>query len=118
MPGSLAPLAGAWTLASSPGGGLGAALPAWSALPFAGILLSIALFPLAAPRVWHRHYPKVALGWAAILAVPFVAAYRADAVGEILHTAVAEYLPFVILLGALFTIGGGIYIRGTLGGTP
>lgn len=97
---------------------LGAALPAWSALPFAGILLSIALFPLAAPHVWHRHYPKVALGWALILAVPFVAAYRADAVGEILHTAVAEYAPFVILLGALFTIGGGIYVRGTLGGTP
>jgi Na+/H+ antiporter NhaD/arsenite permease-like protein len=118
MPGSLAPLAGAWTLASSPGGGLGAALPAWSALPFAGILLSIALLPLAAPHFWRRHHPKVALGWAAVLAVPFVAAYRADAVGEILHTAVAEYLPFVILLGALFTIGGGIYVRGTLGGTP
>lgn len=97
---------------------LGAALPAWSALPFAGILLSIALFPLAAPHAWHRHYPKVALGWAVLLAVPFVAVYRADAVSEILHTALAEYAPFVILLGALFTIGGGIYVRGTLGGTP
>ncbi len=106
------------SLGTAAAGHLGAALPAWSALPFAGILLSIALFPLAAPHAWHRHYPKVALGWAAALAVPFVAVYRAEAVREILHTAVAEYVPFVVLLGALFTIAGGIYVRGTLGGTP
>jgi hypothetical protein len=41
---------------------LGTLLPAWSALPFAGILLSIALFPLLAPVFWHRHFPKVTAG--------------------------------------------------------
>jgi Na+/H+ antiporter NhaD/arsenite permease-like protein len=97
---------------------LGAVLPAWSALPFLGILLSIALFPLAAPHVWHHHYPKVALVWGLLLAVPFVWVYRAAAVHEILHVAIADYLPFIILLSALFTIGGGIYIRGALQGTP
>ncbi|MES1241057.1 MAG: sodium:proton antiporter [Acidobacteriota bacterium] len=40
---------------------LGTQLPVWSALPFAGILLSIALFPLLTPRFWHHHYPKVSL---------------------------------------------------------
>jgi Na+/H+ antiporter NhaD/arsenite permease-like protein len=97
---------------------LGAVLPAWSTLPFVGILLSIALFPLAAPHVWHHHYPKVALAWGLLLAVPFVWVYRGPAVHEILHTAIADYIPFIILLAALFTIGGGIYIRGALQGTP
>src|SRR5262249_32315875 len=103
------------TAATAP---LGAALPAWSALPFAGLLLSIALLPIAAPHFWTRHSPKVALGWAALLAVPFVVYFRADALHRILETFVAEYIPFVVLLGALFTIGGGIYVRGKLGGTP
>jgi Na+/H+ antiporter NhaD/arsenite permease-like protein len=97
---------------------LGALLPWWSVLPFVGILLSIALFPLAAPRVWHHHYPKVALAWGLLLIVPFVWVYRGVAVHEILHTAVTEYLPFILLLSALFTIGGGIYVRGALRGTP
>ncbi|HEY8020613.1 MAG TPA: sodium:proton antiporter [Thermoanaerobaculia bacterium] len=99
-------------------GGLGAALPTWSALPFAGILLSIALLPIAAPHFWRRHHPKVALAWGVALAVPFVWIYRADAVQEILRVAIAEYLPFIVLLAALYTIGGGVQVRGTLRGSP
>jgi Na+/H+ antiporter NhaD/arsenite permease-like protein len=97
---------------------LGVALPAWSTLPFLGILLSIALFPLVAPHTWHRHYPKVSLAWGLLLVVPFVWVYGHNAVHEILHTVIADYLPFIILLAALFTIGGGIYLRGALRGTP
>ena len=100
------------------GADLGTQLPLWSAIPFAGILLSIALFPLLAPQFWHHHYPKVSLLWGVLLAVPFVWAYRGEAVHEILHVALADYLPFLILLGTLFTIGGGIYVRGSLRGTP
>ena len=107
-------------LASSgaPGADLGTLLPAWSALPFVGILLSIALFPLAAPRFWHHHYPKVSAAWALLLLVPFVLAYRGVAVHEVLHVALIDYIPFIILLAALFTIGGGIYVRGALRGSP
>jgi len=107
-------------LASSapPAGDLGSVLPAWSALPFVGILLSIALFPLVAPRFWHHHYPKVSAAWAALLLVPFVAAYGRVALYEVLHVAVIDYVPFIILLAALFTIGGGIYVRGSLRGSP
>ncbi len=104
--------------ADAPGAWLGTALPAWSALPFAGLLLSIALLPLLAGRFWRRHYPEVATGWGAALAVPLVAAYGADGLAALAHTAIADYLPFVVLVGTLYTIGSGVLIRGTLHGSP
>ena len=97
---------------------LGAVLPLWSALPFVGLLLSIALFPLAAPRFWQRHYPKVSAFWGLTLAVPFVFAYGDRAVHEIVRIYAVDYVPFIILLWALFTVAGGIYVGGTLHGTP
>jgi Na+/H+ antiporter NhaD/arsenite permease-like protein len=99
-------------------GELGELLPMWSGLPFVAMLLSIALFPLLAPKFWHHHYPKVSAGWAAVLVVPFVLAYGGAAVHELLHVAIVDYVPFIVLLGALFTVGGGIYVRGTLRGSP
>ena len=48
----------------------GAALAAWWGVPFAGMLLSIALMPLLAPKVWHHHYGKIAAGWALAFMVP------------------------------------------------
>ena len=104
--------------AAAAGADLGRALPAWSAIPFAGMLLSIAIFPLLAPRFWHHHYAKVAAGWGLVLAVPFVASYGRPAADELLRTALLEYVPFIVLIGTLFVIGGGILVRGTLPGTP
>jgi len=100
------------------GTGLGKVLPIWSALPFIGILLSIALFPLFAPEFWHHHFPKISAAWALIFAVPFVLAYGGDAMYEILHIYLIDYFPFIILLWALFTVAGGILLRGTRAGTP
>jgi Na+/H+ antiporter NhaD/arsenite permease-like protein len=97
---------------------LGELLPTWSALPFAGMLLSIALFPLLAPVFWHHHYPKVAAGWATVLIVPFVLVHGGEALHELAHVAIVDYVPFIILLAALFTIGGGIHVRGSFVGTP
>ena len=34
------------------------------ALPFAGLLLSIAAGPMLFAKVWHRHYGKIASAWA------------------------------------------------------
>ncbi|WP_157264687.1 sodium:proton antiporter [Azohydromonas aeria] len=97
----------------------GAALSVWWALPFAGMLLSIALLPLLVPIVWHHHFGKIALGWALAFLLPFAAVYGAGAAGAaFVHTLLAEYLPFVILLTALFTTAGGIYLRGNLHGSP
>ena len=51
---------------------LGSELPLWSAIPFVGILLSIAVFPLVAPHFWHHHFPKISAAWALIFAAPFL----------------------------------------------
>jgi len=83
-----------------------------------GILLSIALFPLFAPHWWHRHFAKVSAGWAIIFAVPFIIAFDRGAIHNILHVYFLDYIPFIILLWSLFTISGGIHIRGTLRGSP
>ncbi|WP_428423546.1 sodium:proton antiporter [Methylibium sp.] len=97
----------------------GAALGAAWATPFAGLLLSIALIPLLAPGFWHHHYGKVALGWALAFVLPFAALFGVGAAGAALvHAALAEYVPFIILLTALFTVAGGIHIRGNFHGSP
>jgi Na+/H+ antiporter NhaD/arsenite permease-like protein len=103
---------------AAPAAELGTVLPAWSGLPFVGVLLSIALFPLVAPRFWHHHYPKVTAAWSIVLLVPFLAVYREVALHEVLHMAILDYVPFIILLATLFTIGGGILVRGSLRGSP
>lgn len=92
---------------------LGHALPPWSVLPFAGLLFSIALFPLFAPRFWARHFGKVSLAFGLPVAAWFLFADP----GELLHTAL-EYMSFIILLASLFTISGGILLKGTIRGTP
>ncbi|MCD4788307.1 MAG: sodium:proton antiporter [Desulfobacterales bacterium] len=97
---------------------LGETLPLWSCIPFACMLFSIALFPLLAPKFWHHHFGKVSAFWAACLAIPFLIAFKGVAVHEILHIILADYVPFIILLWALYTISGGILLKGTLRGTP
>lgn len=97
---------------------LGSVLPLWSAIPFAGILLSIALIPLVFPRFWHRHFPKVSFFWAIVFAIPFIYFFREKALYEMAHIIIIDYIPFILLLWALFTISGGIYVKGTLKGTP
>lgn len=113
-----APIYASETLDGGHGASIGEQLPLWSTLPFIGILLSIAVFPLAAPRFWHHHYPKVAFAWALSFAVPFLLAYRGAAWHEILHIYLVDYVPFIILLWGLFTVAGGIVLRGTFVGSP
>ncbi len=92
--------------------------PLWG-VPFAGILLSIAIMPLVAPTFWHHHYGKVSAAWALAFLLPFAAMFGAGQAGvALVHVMLAEYIPFVILLTALFTVSGGIYIRGNLHGSP
>jgi Na+/H+ antiporter NhaD/arsenite permease-like protein len=97
---------------------IGKFLPLWSCIPFACILLSIALFPLILPDFWHHHFGKISGFWAATLAIPFLIAFKGAALYEILHIILADYLPFIILLWSLYTVSGGILLRGTLRGTP
>ena len=86
----------------------GATMSLWWALPFAGILLSIATGPLLYPHVWEHHYGKITAAWTALLVLPMVATFGVHASLEaVLHTLLLEYIPFIILLFALFTIAGG-----------
>jgi Na+/H+ antiporter NhaD/arsenite permease-like protein len=97
----------------------GSQLSAWWGIPFAGMLLSIAILPLATPQLWHHHFGKIAAAWALSLALPFAFVFGPAAMASsVVHTLLSEYLPFIILLTALFTISGGIYVRGNLHGSP
>jgi len=96
-----------------------AALSAWWGIPFAGMLLSIAVMPLAIPKVWHHHFGKIAAGWALLFLVPFALSQGFAMAGSVLvHVLLAEYIPFIVLLTALFTVAGGIFVRGNLHGSP
>jgi Na+/H+ antiporter NhaD/arsenite permease-like protein len=97
---------------------LGQLLPIWSCIPFAGMLLSIALMPLLLPNFWHHHYGKVSVFWAAAMAIPFLVAFQGEALHHIVHIILADYVPFIILLWSLYTVSGGILLRGSLRGTP
>ncbi|MFM0196563.1 sodium:proton antiporter [Paraburkholderia strydomiana] len=97
----------------------GASLSALWGLPFAGMLLSIALFPLVAPAFWHHHFGKIAAAWALVFLVPFALAFGwGIALGTLVHALLEEYIPFIVLLTALYTVAGGICVRGNLHGTP
>lgn len=97
---------------------IGVQLPLWSIIPFIGILLSIALMPLLTPRFWRNHFGKVSVGWALAFALPFLLIYKGEAAHHLLHTLIIDYAPFLILIGALYTVAGGIFLQGNFAATP
>jgi Na+/H+ antiporter NhaD/arsenite permease-like protein len=101
-------------------GDLGGATLSWPwALPFAGILLTIAVGPLAFRLFWHRHYGKLALVWAALTLLPLAALRGVDAgLGALAEAVLADYLGFIAILFALYVVAGGILVETTLRGTP
>ncbi len=105
-----------WALAAELSGSQLAAV--WG-IPFAGLLLSIALMPLLVPSFWHHHFGKVTAAWTLAFLLPFAATFGPGlAASGVLHALLAEYIPFIVLLTALYTVSGGIYIRGNLHGAP
>lgn len=97
----------------------GAAMSLWWALPFTGLLLSIATGPLLYPHFWEHHYGKIAVGWAA-LTVLSMGLFHGPVISAeaVLHALLLEYMSFIILLFALFTIAGGILVAGNIHGSP
>ena len=89
------------------------------ALPFVGILLSIATGPLLFPKFWHNHYGKVAIGWALLTLLPIALIHGGPAMlAAFVHAILAHYLSFILLLFVLYTVAGGILVTGTIRGTP
>ena len=97
---------------------LGQTLPIWSIIPFAGMLLSIAVFPLVKAEWWEKHQLLVSLAWALLFLVPFALAYGAEVTAEQLaEVVIGDYIPFIVLLLGLYVVAGGIHVGGTIAGT-
>jgi Na+/H+ antiporter NhaD/arsenite permease-like protein len=106
-------------LASGGGDELGKQLPLWSILPFVGMLLSIAIFPLVKSHWWEHNMAKVSAFWSLVFFIPFLIFYgTTTAIEQFLHIVILDYIPFIILLFGLFAVSGGIILRGSLKGTP
>ncbi|HEX5507857.1 MAG TPA: sodium:proton antiporter [Pseudolabrys sp.] len=89
------------------------------ALPFAGILLSIAAGSLLFPGFWHAHYGKIAAFWALLTLFPLALAYGGHAaLAALVHVMLTEYLSFIVLLFALYVVAGGILVTGDLRASP
>ena len=105
------------------GGGSGFIPPVWTVIPFLGVLLSIALFPLFAAHFWERHYGKISAVWVVVAIVMMAVSVPGDwtfvsAYGAKFFSTYEEYFSFIVLLGSLFVISGGICIVGDIKGTP
>ncbi|WP_300882659.1 sodium:proton antiporter [uncultured Desulfovibrio sp.] len=97
----------------------GAELSAVWVIPFACMLLSIAIMPLALPHFWEHHFGKIAVFWGLAFLVPCFLVYGFNvALYEFLHIILLDYIPFIVLLFALFTVAGGVRLKGSLVGTP
>jgi Na+/H+ antiporter NhaD/arsenite permease-like protein len=97
----------------------GASLGLIWTIPFAGLLLSMAVLPLVLPHLWHRHFGKIAAFWGLCTIVPLIAKVGLPLSAQaLLHTFILEFIPFIILLFALYTITGGIRLEGRLAGSP
>ena len=88
-------------------------------IPFVGILLSIAILPLVTPHLWEFHYGKVSLFWGLSFFLAFSLANGLQ-VGLFYLTEVylGEFIPFIVLLLALFAVSGGVLVKGSLRGSP
>src|SRR5438105_7469327 len=98
---------------------MGAQLPLWTVLPFVSLLLCIAILPLAAAHWWEKNGNKaiVAGSLAAVVAIYFLAQHPQEGIYELIEK-LKEYASFIILLASLYIISGGIYVKGSLSGTP
>ena len=107
-------------MAESPAGETGTAVPSLLyCIPFAGILLCIALFPLIMPTWWEDHQAPVVLAWSLAFIVPFVMGFGAHHTAEVvLECIINDYLTFIVLLFGLFCVAGNITLEGDLAGSP
>ena len=86
-------------MAAGEGAHAAASVPLWLCIPFAGILLSIAVFPLVRAEWWEEHQPLVVAFWIVLFMVPFAALFGPFmAIESALECIVNDYLTFIVLL--------------------
>ena len=87
-------------------------------LPFVGLLLTIAVGPQLFPTLWHAHYGKIAFLWSVLTLAPIVLLHGLVSATEALTHVMSEFVSFIVLLFALYTVAGGIVIAGHIRATP
>ena len=98
---------------------LGTTLPLWSCIPFAGMLLSIAIFPLIKEEWWEKHKPWVVAFWSLLFLIPFAVIFGGHiALEHLIEVTLGDYLTFIVLLFGLFCVAGNISLQGDLTGNP
>jgi Na+/H+ antiporter NhaD/arsenite permease-like protein len=91
-------------------------MPVWTTGFFVAMLLSVAAMPLVAEHWWHRNSNKLIIS--IVLSLPVLLYLLThNGIQEIEHAA-EEYFAFIVLLGALFVISGGILVEGDIRATP
>lgn len=91
----------------------------WQASPFIGTLLSLAFMPLLLPSIWHRFENYILTFWSLLSVFALMQHSSSDGISHILfHTIWNDYIPFVALIFALFTISGGVHIDVCSEATP
>src|SRR6266481_1011106 len=89
--------------------------PLWSLIPFVLMLVSIAVLPMVVPQWWESHRNKTILS--VILSLPVLMIVLPCRPSLLWHS-LLDYFSFLTLLGSLFVIAGGIYVKGEYAGTP
>ena len=88
-------------------------------IPFAGLLLCIAMLPLVKAEWWEAHQPHAVVFWSLLFVLPFAFVYGpGQAFEKVLECIVDDYLTFIILLFGLFCVSGNITLEGDLAGSP
>ena len=106
-------------LAAESGESSTATVPVWLCIPFAGLLLCIAVLPLVKPEWWEKNQPYAVIAWSLLFIIPFAVKFGAASAAEtVLECLVNDYLTFIVLLFGLFCVAGNIKLEGNLIGNP
>ncbi len=89
--------------------------PIWTIIPFVAMLLTIAIAPLANPHGWEK--PTNQTLAAALWSLPILAYFLMTDPAQLFHTFI-EYVSFIVYVGGLFTVSGGVFIKADLKATP
>ena len=94
-------------------------IPLWLCIPFAGLLLCIAILPLVKGEWWEKNQPYAVIAWSLLFIIPFAVKFgAANAAETVLECLVNDYLTFIVLLFGLFCVAGNIKLEGNLIGNP
>jgi Na+/H+ antiporter NhaD/arsenite permease-like protein len=88
----------------------------WMVVPFGVLIASMAILPLHVSAWWERHYAKLALFLAALTLCFYFPLTGASL--EIVRRSVEDYLGFILLIGSLYVVAGGIHVQLKIKGTP